>query len=113
MLPIISLIISLVVLAAAIRTRSQYKKSLKACEKILKDAEELHANARRMIKEPKSDSGRFFQREFTIPSDFASDPEACIELHKEALLNEVRALCKENLSFEEIAPGEFKVFILI
>lgn len=113
MLSGIALILSIAVLAASIYNRNQTRRMFRISKELLDEADKFNREIFDQIEKYTSSRKPFFERQFKIPADFSNNPNAYIELHKEAILNKIRVISKESLFVEEVSPGEFKVSVKV
>lgn len=103
----------MVVLAASIYNRVQTRRMLRISRELLEEADKFNRDIADQIEKHYSSRKPFFERQFKIPADFSGNPNAYIDLHKEAILNKIRVISKESLFVEEVSPGEFKVSVKV
>ena len=105
---ILNVIVVILMVCALIYNKRQRDRVFKDCNDALIEASDLH---RRAMDALFKYNRRAYGREFSIPDDYKSNPDAYIQMQKEALLNTIRRRVKEGIVVKESSPGKFLLLV--
>ena len=102
---IFNVIVVVLMVLALIYNKQQRDKVFEECNNALREASRLHDQAIDNLYE------LTYGRQFSIPEEYKDNPDAYIQIQKEALLNIVRREAKERMTIRETSPGEFLLLV--